>query len=76
VYSERENNGVSPLQLIELWAPFKSPLSAGWSGYKMFFSTTCSLQLAKAGSAAMLPQQEKKNWANVQRGGFICTVAS
>jgi hypothetical protein len=34
------------------------------------------LQFAKAGSAATLPQQEKNNWADVQRGrvninGFI-----
>jgi hypothetical protein len=36
------------------------------------------LQFAKAGSAATLPQQEKNNSADVQRGitGFICTVAS
>jgi hypothetical protein len=29
------------------------------------------LQFAKAGSAATLPQQEKKNSADLQRGGFI-----
>jgi hypothetical protein len=34
------------------------------------------LQIAKAGSAAMLSQQENNNWEDVQRGGFICTVAS
>ena len=28
---------------------------------------TCSLQFAKAGSAATLPQQEKNNTADVQR---------
>jgi hypothetical protein len=42
---------------------------------------TCSLQFAKAGSAATLSQQEKNNSADLQRGsvnitGFICTVAS
>jgi hypothetical protein len=31
----------------------------------------CSLQFAKAGSAATLPQQEKNNSAQMQRGGFI-----
>jgi hypothetical protein len=30
-----------------------------------------SLQFAKAGNAATLPQQEKNNSADVQRGGFI-----
>jgi hypothetical protein len=30
-----------------------------------------SLKFAKAGSAATLPQQEKNNSADVQRGGFI-----
>jgi hypothetical protein len=30
-----------------------------------------SLQVAKAGSAATLPQQEKNNSADVQRGGLI-----
>jgi hypothetical protein len=29
------------------------------------------LQFAKAGNAAMLPQQEKHNSEDVQRGGFI-----
>jgi len=38
------------------------------------------LQFAKAGSAATLPQQEKNNSADVQRGivnitGLICAVA-
>jgi hypothetical protein len=37
--------------------------------------------IAKAGSTATLPQQEKHNSADVQRGrenitGFICTVES
>jgi hypothetical protein len=34
------------------------------------------LQFAKAGSAAMLPQQEMNNSADVQRDGFIYTVVS
>jgi hypothetical protein len=41
-----------------------------------FFLATCPLQFAKAGSATTLPQQKKNNSADVQRGGFICTVAS
>jgi hypothetical protein len=31
----------------------------------------CSLQFAKAGSAAMLSQQEKYSSEYVQRGGFV-----
>jgi hypothetical protein len=31
------------------------------------------LQFAKAGSAATLPQQEKNNTADVQRGSLIIT---
>jgi hypothetical protein len=38
---------------------------------EIFVLVTCSLQFAKAGSAATLPQQEKSNSANLQRGGFI-----
>jgi hypothetical protein len=34
------------------------------------------LQFAKAGSATTLSQQEKINSADVQQGGFICTVES
>jgi hypothetical protein len=37
---------------------------------------TCSLQFAKAGSAAMSSQQEKGNSEYVQRGCFIYTEAS
>jgi hypothetical protein len=42
---------------------------------------TCPSQFAKAGSAATLPQQEKNNSADLERGevsitGFIYTVAS
>ena len=67
-----------PLLPLELWAPFKTRLL--WAGAVIFVSATCSLQLAKA-SAATLPQQEKNNSADVQRGkinipGFICTVVS
>jgi hypothetical protein len=46
----------------------------------MFVFATCSLQFAKDGSAATLPQQEENNTAYVQRGranitSFIRTVA-
>jgi hypothetical protein len=49
---------------------------------EIFVLPTCSLQLAKAGSVATLPQQQKNNNSEyVQRGranvtGFICTVVS
>jgi hypothetical protein len=53
-----------------------SALGVGGRGREIFVLATCSLQFAKTGSAAMLLQQEKNNSAGVQRGGFICTVAS
>jgi hypothetical protein len=58
----------------------KSLLGVGGCGRKIFASATCQLQFAKA-SAATLPQQEKNDTADVQRGrahtsGFIGTVAS
>jgi hypothetical protein len=51
----------------------------GWRGRKIFVLATCPLQLAKGGSAAMLPQQEKNNSEYIQRGrvhlaSFICNV--
>jgi hypothetical protein len=53
-----------------------------WAGEvaKKDVLATCSLQLAKADSAATMPQQEKNSSADVQWGrvsitGFICTVA-
>jgi hypothetical protein len=50
-------------------------------GNEIFILATCSLLLAKAGSAATLPQQERNNSVGVMRGrvditGFICTVVS
>jgi hypothetical protein len=58
----------------------QSSHGVGGYGREIFASATCSLQFAKA-SAAMLPQQEKNNSEDVQRGranisGFICPVAS
>jgi hypothetical protein len=61
---------ILPPKPFELWwAPCKACI----------VSVTFSLQLAKAGSAATLPQQEKNNSADVQPGrvsitGFIYTV--
>ena len=49
----------------------QSALSVGGCGREIFVLATCSMQFAKAGSAATLAQQEKKNSADVQRGGFI-----
>jgi hypothetical protein len=58
----------------------QSTLGVGGRGREIFASATCQLQFAKA-SAATLPQQEKNDTADVQRGsvhisGFIGTVAS
>jgi hypothetical protein len=52
----------------------------GGRGSEIFASATCQLQFAKD-SAATLPQQEKNDTADVQRGrvnisGFIGTVES
>jgi hypothetical protein len=58
VYSEWENEVDLPLQLPELWA------------LEIRILATCPSQFAKAGSAATLSQQEKKNSADVQRSGF------
>jgi hypothetical protein len=59
----------------------QSALGVGGSSRETFFMAVCLLQFAKAGSAATLPQQEKNNSEDLQRGrvyiaGFICTVAS
>jgi hypothetical protein len=58
----------------------QSTLGVGGYGREIFASATCQLQFAKA-SAATLPQQEKNETADVQRGrvnipGFIGTVVS
>jgi hypothetical protein len=57
----------------------QSTLDVGGCGREIFASATCQLQFAKA-SAATLPQQEKNETADVQRGrlnisGFIGTVS-
>jgi hypothetical protein len=43
----------------------------GGLGREIFVLATCSLQIAKTGSAAALSQQVKNNSENVQRDGFI-----
>jgi hypothetical protein len=58
----------------------QNTLGVSGRGREIFASATCSLQFAKA-SAATLPQQEKNDTADVERGrlnisGFIVTVAS
>jgi uncharacterized metal-binding protein len=58
----------------------QSTLDVGRRGREIFALATCQLQFAKA-SAATLPQQEKNDTEDVQRGrahvsGFIDTVAS
>jgi hypothetical protein len=53
-----------------------------WAGaVAIFFLVTSSLQFNDAFSTATLPQKEKNNWEDLQRGGvnitgFICTWAS
>jgi hypothetical protein len=54
----------------------QSALDVGGCGREVLGLAKCSLQFAEAGSAEMLSQQEKGNSADVQRGGFICTVAN
>ena len=58
----------------------QSPLGVGGCGREIFALATSQLQFAKA-SAATLPQQEKNDTADVQRGrvntpGFIGKVVS
>jgi hypothetical protein len=44
----------------------QSTLGVGKCGQEIFVPVTCSLQFAKVGSAAKLPQQKMKNSAYVQ----------
>jgi hypothetical protein len=48
----------------------QSALGVGGRGREIFVFETSLFQFAKARSAAMLPQQEKNNSADAQRGGF------
>jgi hypothetical protein len=53
-----------------------SPTCVGGIGREILVLATCLMQFAKAGSAVTLPQQDKSNSADVQRGrenitGFI-----
>jgi hypothetical protein len=76
VYPEQENEAFLPLQPLELLAPRKA-LGVSGCGCEMFVLATRPLQFAKAGSAATLPQQEKKkNSVDMQRGSFLCTTVS
>jgi hypothetical protein len=54
----------------------QSAPGVGGCGREIFVLATWPLQFAKADSAATLSQQKKNNSADVQRGGFICTVLS
>jgi hypothetical protein len=71
-----------PLQrLSRAVGAVQNALGVGGCGREICILATCPLQFAKAGSAATLPQQEKNNSADTQRGrvnitGFICTVTS
>jgi hypothetical protein len=46
----------------------QSALGLDGCSREIFALATCSLEFAKAGSAAVLSQQEKRNSADVQRG--------
>jgi hypothetical protein len=65
VHPERENEVVLPLHILELWAPCKARGVGGYSR-EVFVLATCSLQFAKAGSAATQLQQEKNNTEDMQ----------
>jgi hypothetical protein len=73
-----EREVILQLFSLELWALCKGRWV--WAGAVIFASATFSLQVAKA-SDAMLPELEKTNSADLQRGivnksGFICTAVS
>jgi hypothetical protein len=53
------------------WFYHSNLSSCGRRAERVAKYSNLSLQFAKAGSAAMLPQQEKSHSADVQRGGFI-----
>jgi hypothetical protein len=79
VYPERKIKRFYHSNLSSFGA-VQSTLGVGGRGREIFASAKCQLQFAKA-SAATLPQQEKNDTADVQRGrvnisGFIGTVAS
>jgi hypothetical protein len=65
VYLERESKVNLPLLTLQIWGPRKARWV--WAGAVILASATCSFQFAKA-SAATLPQQEKNNSADFQRG--------
>jgi hypothetical protein len=76
----RESSGFT-IQTSRAVGAVQSALAVGGCDREVFAFATCSLQFAKAGSTAKLPQQEKNNSADVQRGrvnitGFMCRVAS
>jgi hypothetical protein len=50
---------------------FSNFSSCGRVRSRNIYIGSCSLQFAKDGSTATLPQQENSNSADVQRGGFI-----
>jgi hypothetical protein len=49
----------------------QSALGVGGCDRKIVVLAMCSLQFAKAGSAATLPRQEKSNSADIKWGGFV-----
>jgi hypothetical protein len=68
VSQTRESSGFATPTSRALGA-VQSALDVGGCGRELIVLATCSLQFAKAGSAATLSQQEKKsNMADVQLG--------
>jgi hypothetical protein len=79
--SRTEKSNVFTTTAFRAVGAVQSALGVGGCGCEIFVLATCSLQFAKAGSAATLPQQEKSNAEELQRGrliitGFICAVES
>jgi hypothetical protein len=70
IYSKRENKFFFNSSLSSCGRRAKCA-GYGRAQSPIFVSARCLLQVAKAGSAATLPQQEKNNSVDAQRGGFI-----
>ena len=70
IYSKRENKFFFNSSLSSCGRRAKCA-GYGRAQSPIFVSARCLSQVAKAGSAATLPQQEKNNSVDAQRGGFI-----
>jgi hypothetical protein len=68
------SRGVKRVCHFELSSCGRRAKRAGRGRLRNICFATCSLQFAKVGSAATLPQQENNNSVNVQRGGLSFAV--